>query len=279
MGKNIYILLIISVFSLNSQTKFLPKQYLTNAVNYAHSNFSPNAEMYAITSLLPVDTTGKSATWLYWFYKPNVTDSGYTVNIIVIAGFPIVTGFYSINLPGTFLRPLGTAFCESNLAIQAAENAGGRIFRLNHPNTIISAAVFKIPLSPDTSKPYWTYLYRDTSSAQFMTFNIDGITCTHITLNISQISIEMPEKFSLYQNYPNPFNPKTKIKFDIPETAIVKVGIYNAGGKEVYVLVNEELTPGIYEVTWDASDLPSGAYFYTINTGSIIQTKKMVLIK
>ena len=150
--KKIYftlIIIIITSFSLTAQTKFLPKTYISNATNYARANFDANAEMYAITSLLPVDTTGKSTTWLYWFYKPNVTDTGYTVNVIVIFGFPVITGFTSFNLPGSFLRPLGTAFCESNLAIQQAENNGGRAFRQMYTNTSIAATVFKIPGTPD----------------------------------------------------------------------------------------------------------------------------------
>ena len=86
------------------------------------------------------------------------------------------------------------------------------------------------------------------------------------------------------QNYPNPFNPSTLIKFDIPngaknEKSNVKIVIYDVLGKQVAVLLDEKLSPGTYEVDWDASDYPSGVYFYSLSSESVVQTRKMVLIK
>jgi len=104
-----------------------------------------------------------------------------------------------------------------------------------------------------------------------------------VMLGLNSISNEIPVQFSLSQNYPNPFNPVTKIKFSIPsvgkgrDRSIMK--IYNSLGHEVQVLVNQSLQPGIYEVDWDASNFPSGVYFYELTSGDFIQTKKMVLIK
>ncbi len=100
-----------------------------------------------------------------------------------------------------------------------------------------------------------------------------------------QISNETPELFSLSQNYPNPFNPVTNIKFQIPKTSFVKLIVYDILGREVETLVNEQLKPGAYEADWDASDYPSGVYFYRLDVGDpstslrVIETKKMVLIK
>jgi photosystem II stability/assembly factor-like uncharacterized protein len=83
----------------------------------------------------------------------------------------------------------------------------------------------------------------------------------------------------LSQNYPNPFNPSTNIKFDIPKSSNVKINIYNALGKEVTTLVNEKLSTGSYEVNWNASNYPSGVYFYKLITDEFSNTKKMVLLK
>ncbi len=112
---------------------------------------------------------------------------------------------------------------------------------------------------------------------------------TSVLLGIQNISSEVPESFSLYQNYPNPFNPNTKIKFSIPADgkrdprlrgeAEVKLIIYDALGRAVATLVNERLQPGTYEADWDASNYPSGVYFYKLETSSFEETKKMVLIK
>ncbi|MBL8015720.1 MAG: SBBP repeat-containing protein [Ignavibacteria bacterium] len=89
----------------------------------------------------------------------------------------------------------------------------------------------------------------------------------------------IPAEFKLYQNYPNPFNPSTNIKFDIPNDAEVKIAVYDMLGREVKVLVNEYKHAGSYEVNFDASEIPSGTYFYKLSAGIFIEVKKMVLIK
>ncbi len=101
---------------------------------------------------------------------------------------------------------------------------------------------------------------------------------------INKIGNEIPEEFSLGQNYPNPFNPETKIRFNIPPVGAqyiepLQLIVYDILGREVTTLVNEQLSPGAYEVTWDASNYPSGTYFYKIFTENYSKTLKMVLIK
>jgi len=83
----------------------------------------------------------------------------------------------------------------------------------------------------------------------------------------------------LTQNYPNPFNPSTKIKYQIPELSFVTIKVYDVLGKEVTTLINEEKPAGSYEVEFDASRLPSGVYFYRLQAGSFIETKKMILLR
>ncbi len=112
---------------------------------------------------------------------------------------------------------------------------------------------------------------------------INGVVYGDTSLTgITQVSIEIPEAFSLSQNYPNPFNPSTKIKFSIPpgnSVAQTFLAVYNVLGEQVAVLVNQNLQPGTYEVNWIASDFPSGIYFYTLKSGGYTETRKMVLIK
>jgi Secretion system C-terminal sorting domain len=105
----------------------------------------------------------------------------------------------------------------------------------------------------------------------------DFRNCTPI--GIQPVSGEIPQKFELHQNYPNPFNPMTKLKFQMPKSDFVKLTVFDVTGKEIIALVDEQLKPGIYETDWDASNYPSGVYFYSIITGSYSQTRKMVLIK
>jgi hypothetical protein len=104
---------------------------------------------------------------------------------------------------------------------------------------------------------------------------------------IKPISSAIPLNYKLYENYPNPFNPSTKIKFSIPLSPLSERGvggfvtliIYDLLGREVITLVNEQLNPGTYEVTFDGSALSSGLYFYRITSGDFTDVKKMMLIK
>jgi len=85
--------------------------------------------------------------------------------------------------------------------------------------------------------------------------------------------------FSLSQNYPNPFNPSTKINFSVPKLSFVTLKVYNVLGKEVTTLVQEEKSPGSYSVEFNASNLPSGTYFYRLQIGDVAETKKMMFLK
>jgi photosystem II stability/assembly factor-like uncharacterized protein len=100
-------------------------------------------------------------------------------------------------------------------------------------------------------------------------------------LGVRQINEKVPSNYTLYQNYPNPFNPSTRIKIDIPAGISGKVNlvVYNELGKEVATLIGGEYKPGTYEVEWNASNYPSGVYFYKLVTNGFTDSKKMVLIK
>lgn len=108
-------------------------------------------------------------------------------------------------------------------------------------------------------------------------------------VGIININGNVPKIFSLSQNYPNPFNPSTKISFSIPllrgvdgaagRGVFTMLVVYNIQGKEITTLVNLQLQPGIYEVDWNASEYPSGVYFYKLESGDYSETKRMVLIK
>ncbi|HLT23747.1 MAG TPA: arylsulfotransferase family protein, partial [Ignavibacteria bacterium] len=90
---------------------------------------------------------------------------------------------------------------------------------------------------------------------------------------------EIPEEFNLSQNYPNPFNPATNISFDIPSASNVVLEIYDILGRKVDELVNTNLTAGDYNILWNAENLSSGVYFYTLRTENFRETKKMVLLR
>ena len=101
--------------------------------------------------------------------------------------------------------------------------------------------------------------------------NITGIDEKLIGLN--------PKNFALYSNYPNPFNPSTKIRYAISQTTFTSLKLYSILGQEVATLINEEKTPGVYEVNFDATNLSSGTYIYKFQSGSFVQTSIMILLK
>ncbi len=96
---------------------------------------------------------------------------------------------------------------------------------------------------------------------------------------ISNVNNEVPSSFDLKQNFPNPFNPTTNINFSLPKSGFVTLKVYDMIGKEVATLVNEVKTAGNYIVGFNAANLPSGAYFYRLESNSFVDTKKMMLIK
>ena len=85
--------------------------------------------------------------------------------------------------------------------------------------------------------------------------------------------------YQLEQNYPNPFNPATRFEFTVANMSFVTLKIYDVLGKEVATLVNSTMNPGTYSIPWDASYLSSGIYFYRLQAGQFVQTKKLTLLK
>jgi hypothetical protein len=108
---------------------------------------------------------------------------------------------------------------------------------------------------------------------------MDGIVYGDTTLVNVEDAVVHPSDFTLYQNYPNPFNPATKIKFYLPQRNFITLKIYDILGKQVALLLNEEKDMGDHEVLFNASNLSSGIYFYTITRDRIQETRKMILIK
>jgi len=122
--------------------------------------------------------------------------------------------------------------------------------------------------------------------------------------SVNKDRVDLPKEFRLYPNYPNPFNPSTTIKYSKPvdpatagrrivsgqwettprvslsrQGGISTLKVYDILGREVATLVNEEISPGNYEVKFDGTGLSSGLYFYTLRAGGFTQSKKMVFLK
>jgi len=114
-----------------------------------------------------------------------------------------------------------------------------------------------------------------------LSFSIPGnmYELTNPNIGVKNISGEIPAGFRLYQNYPNPFNPSTTVKFEVSKANNVSLTVYDVNGREVKTLVNEFLNAGTYSVSFDASGLSSGTYFYTLRAGDYTETKKLLLVR
>jgi hypothetical protein len=113
--------------------------------------------------------------------------------------------------------------------------------------------------------------------------DIKTIVLKTLGVKIQQTSA-IPQEYSLSQNYPNPFNPATRIEFSLPVQSRTTLKVYDVIGREVATLLNGERNAGRFTVEWNGRDqfnapVASGIYFYRLETGSFVQTKKMMLLK
>ena len=109
--------------------------------------------------------------------------------------------------------------------------------------------------------------------------SIDYIAIPDATVLYVEKPAGIPTSYSLSQNYPNPFNPETFIRYCIPRQSQVTLKVYEALGREITTLINEEKSVGYYEVKFSLAEFASGVYFYQLKAGNFIQTKKMILMK
>ncbi len=131
-----------------------------------------------------------------------------------------------------------------------------------------------IGLTSGNGKLYPVWMSNQTGIFQVWSAIID-----YTTIGIQQIGNEVPNSYSLEQNYPNPFNPETNIKFSIIKSGFTSIRIYDITGRLVKVLAEQQLSPGKYSVKWEASNEPSGVYFYSIETAGFKESRKMMLVK
>jgi len=122
------------------------------------------------------------------------------------------------------------------------------------------------------------------STGSTTVYQSETINYSNLIVSSLENDNQLPNEFVLEQNYPNPFNPTTKIKFTIPSVGnsfmkFVQLKVYNVLGNEVATLVKEDLTPGNYVVNFDGTNLSSGTYFYTLSSGELKETRKMILLR
>ena len=156
------------------------------------------------------------------------------------------------------------------------------------PDGGVTWVEIELDLSPSQLTYDWIIPQITTEEAQIRIYMDNGGTdYSDISGNFSiqgtPISVRhqnnLPKIFTLYPNYPNPFNPETTIEYFTPAAGDVSIVVYNLLGKEMATLVNNTLPAGEHRVTWDASNVSSGIYFYRLLAGNFVKTRKMVLLR
>lgn len=214
-------------------------------------------------------TTPDINTYALWFNTPTqglsggasiMTTSNAGVNWTTVAGAPGTGNFGGITGVGTNYWSVRS----SNL-IYRSTNGG---------------ANWTTEYTAPTPGNTFAHITRARTGSRLWAVRSGGlISKSDGVVGITPVSGEVPSDYKLSQNYPNPFNPSTNIQFAVPVNGLVKLTVYDALGREISTLVNEVKAAGTYNVDFNASALNSGVYFYTIESGSFRDTKKMLLVK
>jgi hypothetical protein len=143
--------------------------------------------------------------------------------------------------------------------------------------TIMSTSVVTLRYDSTTFPRYFNLRF-EIMSGGFCYWK-DSLKFEPVIVGVEDELNPLPTEFALEQNYPNPLNPSTTIKYSIPKSSQVTLKIFNTLGEELEILVNEEKPVGTYELNWNAVNIPSGVYFYRLQAGDFVQTRKMILLK
>jgi len=257
------------------------KFYLETAAARAQQ-FAPDQELRAI--IAHADTIGLDGTsvfWLYYFYSPSLQ---FPTRVLVSSFFTQTdtSRLGEPNLPPN-MRAIPANFIDSDVAMAVAETNGGSDFRAQHNvvRRFISGGNLFWIFPQDTTKIFWVVGYDaiapDSSTLTFRAL-VDMVTGELIT-DVDEPKAPIPQAFSLSQNYPNPFNPATTIEFSLPQASAVSLKIYNVRGEEVATLVSEKLPPGNYKRVWSAAGVSSGVFFYRLQAGTFVETRKLLLLR
>jgi len=230
-------------------------EYMGNSSKVYNVHLQTNLEIEGVPDSIKIDlmTNGAKNQVIYFFKDDNFED--FQINVKKWAE---VSNFLDVQ-PGAF----------SNISTTEQ----GSIF--NFPVTLTG-----IQIKLDAPRENGV-VYRDS-------LILDNLRISYpdITTDIRELDL-VPNQMKLYQNYPNPFNPITTIKYSVPNfvnspfsAAInIELSIYDILGRKVKTLVNKIMKPGNYEVSFDASDLSSGVYFYKLQSDGFLETKRMLLLK
>ncbi|MBK7632777.1 MAG: T9SS type A sorting domain-containing protein [Ignavibacteriales bacterium] len=270
---------------------------LIDSVDFVHQLLNPSGELWLGSFDLPlaeefydVSVTSIDNTTGEKFPVPNATK--FTTVPLSIDSLPVgIANNYKYTFK-PFLKNAGSTYTLENIVVKmTSENPwvtdifpeGGRGCPNLLPGEVKSVpAAFAVTFDPATFPNFpdsgYFNLTFTISSNSLDYWRIDTLVYVQTYTDVED-ELSRPLTFNLEQNFPNPFNPVTTIKYQIPHRSNVSLKIYDIIGNEVADLINEEQEVGFYNIDFDASKFSSGVYFYRIQAGDFVQTRKMILLK
>ena len=185
------------------------------------------------------------------------------------------------------LSPIGTSGIPRNPKLVWRSSASATLYSVQvsvdstFTTTLVDVSLSDTVLQLSPLRPNTTHYWRVNATNQYGTSDYSlglSFVAGSTVVSVEEVR-QIPGEFTLRQNYPNPFNPTTNLEFHVSSSEFVSLNVLDVLGREVETLVREQRQPGTYTVRWSASGLPSGVYFYRLQAGSFVETKKMILAK
>ena len=222
---------------------------------------------------------------LYTAFIHNPVDIGSTpVGVTLLdASRPLDSLRYSFRWWGGTSHPT-TDVAKYQILTSGTIDSDQSTANLSDARCLISFGPFTLHPSSGPGSDTISAVFAIESGQNLSALRLHAERATIIYFNGGQVAVEPPNEtkavqFRLLQNFPNPFNPATTIRFVLPQTSNVRLSIVNTLGEEVENLVNQSMPMGVHAVVWDASRAPSGVYFFRIQAGHFVETRKMVLLR
>lgn len=265
-------LFVITITDVSSPQEHLSAKQIKMLGDSLMSTLSPSG-LFSGMKCSNIDTVGKSALWNldYQFFDTVTPRNGKTY---YLNG---ENGKISLDSIGSFIIGLAVVrepWIDSDSAMKIAEGLGGALIRKQYPSCYTKAWLYRWSFPPFYLE--WKIEYVCPDSVR--TFRINAVTGNSIVTDV-ELNEFVPQAATLFPNYPNPFNPSTVINYSVPIQGNVMIIVYDALGREVRTLINEEKAAGSYTTEFNAANLSSGIYYYQIRADEFIQTKKMILLK
>ena len=253
-------------FSTLAQMKVTASYYKNRVDSLAHT-YANNIQLVYVSGS-DIDTTGKSYIWRYIFDR---------LDSLKLYYFTGQNNQVKLDSIGNRMLGYGTIvkqWIDSDSAFSIADRSGGAIIRKRFPSCIITATLCWDDLPTQLTR--WWIFYKCIDSNKVISLN----AANGIIVSVKSIDDKRElDHFTLYQNYPNPFNPTTNISFTLLRALFVTLKIFDITGREITTIINKEMPAGNHNFQWNAMNESSGIYFYRVEAGSTIQTKKLIVLR